>query len=145
MIRYTWIIDLCHSAAMMSLRRIKSFVYARQASPSKRREFSARLAVRKQSLLFYCDSTWLPSDKDLLLKRKEHLIELKGQLKYLTKNFFFNLKRAVGGKYEMISPEENKLELVFSNFTKIHRRNLKRNCQLFKLQSISIPVICRQK
>ena len=38
------------SAAMLSLRRIKSFVFARQASA--RREFSARLAVQKQSFLF---------------------------------------------------------------------------------------------
>ena len=40
-------VDFCHSAAMLSLRRIKSFVFARLASP--RREFSARLAVQKQS------------------------------------------------------------------------------------------------
>ena len=34
---------------MFSLRRIKSFVFARQASPT--REFSARFAVQKQNLL----------------------------------------------------------------------------------------------
>ena len=45
-------IDLYDSAAMLSLRRIKGFVFARQASA--RREFSARLAVQKQS--FY--SIW---------------------------------------------------------------------------------------
>ena len=39
-----------NTAAMLILRRIKSFVFARQASP--RREFSARLAVQKQSFLF---------------------------------------------------------------------------------------------
>ena len=39
-------IDFSNSAAMMSLRRIKSFVFARIASPT--REFSARLAVQKQ-------------------------------------------------------------------------------------------------
>ena len=36
--------------AMLSLRRIKSSVFARQASP--RPEFSARLAVQNQSFLF---------------------------------------------------------------------------------------------
>ena len=56
-------IDLCHSAAMLSPRRIKSFVFARLASP--RRKFSARLAVQKQSFLFSWDSTWPPSDKGL--------------------------------------------------------------------------------
>ena len=43
-------IDLSHSAAMLSLRRIKSFGFARKASPT--REFSARLAVQKQNFLF---------------------------------------------------------------------------------------------
>ena len=41
---------LYHSAAMLSLKRIKSSVFSRQASA--RREFSARLAVQKQSFLF---------------------------------------------------------------------------------------------
>ena len=58
-------IDLYHTAAMLNLRRIQSFVFARQAShwicvwP--------RLAVRKQSFLFPRDSTWPPSDKGLSL------------------------------------------------------------------------------
>ena len=43
-------IDPYHSAAMLSFGEIKSFVFARQASA--RREFSARLAVQKQSFLF---------------------------------------------------------------------------------------------
>ena len=42
-----------HSAAMLSLGGIKSFVFARQASA--RHEFSARLAVQKQS--FYSPET----------------------------------------------------------------------------------------
>ena len=41
-------IDLSHTAAMLCLRRIKSFVFAWQASP--RREFSARLTVQKTKL-----------------------------------------------------------------------------------------------
>ena len=57
-------IDLCHSTAMLSLGRIKSFVFTRLVSP--RREFSARLVVQKQSFLFSRDSTWPPSDKALL-------------------------------------------------------------------------------
>ena len=48
---------------MLSLKRIKSFVFARQASA--RREFSARLAVQKQNFLFSWDSTWPPSEKGL--------------------------------------------------------------------------------
>ena len=44
------IIDPYHLAAVLNLRGIKSFVFARQASA--RREFSARLAVQKQSFLF---------------------------------------------------------------------------------------------
>ena len=43
-------IGLSHSAAMLAARRIKSFVFARQASPA--REFSARLGGQKQSFLF---------------------------------------------------------------------------------------------
>ena len=43
-------IDLYHSAAMLSLRRIQSLVFAREVSP--RRDFSARLALQKQSFLF---------------------------------------------------------------------------------------------
>ena len=58
--------DLCHSAAMLSLRGIKSFVFARQ--PSRRSEFSARSTVQKQSFLFSRDSTWPPSEKGLLGK-----------------------------------------------------------------------------
>ena len=42
-------IDLSHSAAVLSLRRTKSFVFERLASPT--REFSAELAVKKQSFL----------------------------------------------------------------------------------------------
>ena len=49
---------------MLSLGEMKSFVFARQASA--RREFSARLAVQKQSFLFSGDSTWPPCDKGLL-------------------------------------------------------------------------------
>ena len=48
---------------MLSLGGTKSFVFARQASA--RREFSARLAVQKQSFLFSWDSTWPPCDKGL--------------------------------------------------------------------------------
>ena len=44
------VIGLSHSAAMLSLSGIKSFVFARQASPT--REFSARLGGQKQSFLF---------------------------------------------------------------------------------------------
>ena len=44
------LIDPYHSAAMLSLGEIKSFVYARQASA--RREFSARITVQKRSFLF---------------------------------------------------------------------------------------------
>ena len=46
-------IDPYHSAAMLSLGGIKSFVFARQASAI--REFSARFAVQKQS--FYSRET----------------------------------------------------------------------------------------
>ena len=42
--------------AMLSLRRIKSFVFAWLRSP--RCEFSVRLALQKQSFLFSVDSTW---------------------------------------------------------------------------------------
>ena len=57
--------DLCHSAAMLSLQRIKSYVFAWQALP--RCKFStARLAVQKQSFLFSQDSTWPLSGKPLL-------------------------------------------------------------------------------
>ena len=45
--RHDWWLDLYHSEAMLSLGGIQSFVFARQASA--RREFSARLAVQKQS------------------------------------------------------------------------------------------------
>ena len=31
--------------------------------------------------------------------------------------------KAAGGKYEMVSPGKNKLESLFSNFSKIHRKN----------------------
>ena len=48
---------------MMSLRRIKGFVFARQASHWVR--VWARLTVQKQSFLFPRDSTWPPSDKGL--------------------------------------------------------------------------------
>ena len=48
--RIQTLIDLSHSAAMLSLRRIKSFVFARLASPTC--EFSAMLAVHIQSFLF---------------------------------------------------------------------------------------------
>ena len=53
--------------------------------------------------------------------------------------------RAAGGKHEMISLGKNKLESLFSNFSKIHRRNLKKLANFFKLQSVSILVIRRQK
>ena len=42
--------DLYHSAAMLSLGEIKSFVFARQTSA--RQIYKARLAVQKQSVLF---------------------------------------------------------------------------------------------
>ena len=45
--------ELYHEAAMLSLRRIKTFVFARQAS------------LRKQSFLLPRDSTWPPTDKGL--------------------------------------------------------------------------------
>ena len=48
------IIDPYHSAAMLSLGGIKSFVFTRQASA--RREFSARLAVQKNKA-FYSPET----------------------------------------------------------------------------------------
>ena len=54
-------IDPYHSAAVLRLGGIKSFVFARQASA--RREFSARLTVQEQSFLFSGDSTWPPCDK----------------------------------------------------------------------------------
>ena len=60
----SYIIDPYNTAAMLSLRRIKSFVFARQASHWIR--VWPRLAVRKQSFLFPRDSTWPPSDKGLL-------------------------------------------------------------------------------
>ena len=64
--------DPYHSAAMLSLGGIKSFVFARQASA--RREFSARLAVQKQHFLLPWDSTWPPNDKGLLrhMKKQPH-------------------------------------------------------------------------
>ena len=70
------------------------------------------------------------------------------QLKYLTKKPLLEREialRAVGGKYEMISLGKNNLESVFSNFPKIHRRNLTKWTNFFKLQFISILVIRRQK
>ena len=57
-------IDLSHSAAMLSLRRIKSFVFAVQTSHWIL--VWARLALQKQKLLFSWDSTWPPSEKGLL-------------------------------------------------------------------------------
>ena len=62
-------IDPYRPAAMLILGGIKSFVFARQASP--RREFSARLAVQIQSFLFSSDSTWPPCDKVLLKSKKK--------------------------------------------------------------------------
>ena len=56
-------IDSYHSAACWVSGGIKSFVSARQASA--RREFSARLAMQRQSFLFSWDSTWPPYDKGL--------------------------------------------------------------------------------
>ena len=53
--------DPHHSAVMLSLGGKKKLCFARQAST--RREFSARLAVQKQSSLFSWDSTWPPGDK----------------------------------------------------------------------------------
>ena len=53
---------------MLSLRRIKSFVFARQASP--RHELSARLAIQKRRFLFSRNSTWPLSDKGLSLSLK---------------------------------------------------------------------------
>ena len=44
------IIDPYHSAVMLSLGGIKSFVFAQQASA--RREFNARLTVQKRGFLF---------------------------------------------------------------------------------------------
>ena len=89
--------DPYHSAAMLSLGGIKSFVFARQALVSlaallclvtqrsvtrhrtaaresrqalARREFSARLTVPKQRCLFPRNSTWPPSDKGLLFSAR---------------------------------------------------------------------------
>ena len=58
-------LDLYHTAAMLSLMRIKlkSFVFSQQASHWIR--VWARLAVRRQSFLFPRNSTWPPSDKGL--------------------------------------------------------------------------------
>ena len=47
--------DPYHSATMLSLGEIKGFVFARKASA--RREFSARLAVQKQSFFGYSPET----------------------------------------------------------------------------------------
>ena len=60
---------------MLSLRGIKSFVFAWQASA--RRKFSARLTMRKQSFLFSWDSTWPPCDKGLLALDTIHYWILK--------------------------------------------------------------------
>ena len=50
------------------------------------------------------------------------------QLKYLTKNPFFNVKALLlgvpGRKYEMISPRKNRLQAAFSDFLKIHKISL---------------------
>ena len=61
---WTFSIDISHSVAMFSLRRIKSFLFAWLASA--RCKFSAGLAVQKQSFLFSRDSTWPLSEKGLL-------------------------------------------------------------------------------
>ena len=58
---FVLVIDLYHSAAMLSL---KSLVFAQQSSP--RPEFSVRLAVQKHIFLFSLDSTWPLCDKSLL-------------------------------------------------------------------------------
>ena len=50
-IHFCRLIEPYQSVAMLSLGGIKSFVFAWQAST--RREFSARLAVQKQSFLFF--------------------------------------------------------------------------------------------
>ena len=50
---------------MLSLRRIKSYVFA---------SHWPRLAVQKQNFLFPPDSTWPPSDKDLLAMISTHLV-----------------------------------------------------------------------
>ena len=77
------------------------------------------------------DKTIQIFDKEPLLKREIALREIA--------------LAAVRGKYKMISPKKNKLESGFSNFPKIHRRNLTKWTNFFKLQSISILVIRRQK
>ena len=55
---------------MLSLGRIKNFVFARQASP--RGKFSARLAVQKES--FYSPET--QHDKGLCVKNKSFDLRL---------------------------------------------------------------------
>ena len=62
-------IDPSHSAVMLSLRRIKFFVFARQASHWSR--VRPRLTVQKQSILFPLDSTWPPSEKGLFSDLRE--------------------------------------------------------------------------
>ena len=57
-------VDLSHLAAMLSLRRIRCFVFAGLASPT--RECSSRLAVQKQNFLFSRDSTLPPNEKGVL-------------------------------------------------------------------------------
>ena len=73
---------------MLSLRRIKSFVFARLASP--RREFTARLAVQNQSFLF----SWRRVTK-------VHRRNFKDSLSYST-NFYLRNKRQLPKK-----PEKN--------------------------------------
>ena len=60
-------IDLCHSAAMLSLRRIKSFVLHGKPRPHANSERAGLAAVQKQSCLFSWDSTWPPSEKCLYI------------------------------------------------------------------------------
>ena len=59
-------VDLSHSADMLSLGKIKSFVFARLSLAHTRIQCEASRA--KTKLLFSLDSTWLPSEKGLTLQ-----------------------------------------------------------------------------
>ena len=67
-------IDLCRAEPLLSLRRIKSFAFARLASP--RREFSARR-----------DSTWLRVTKVYSTQEREtkNSISYKNVITWITK------------------------------------------------------------
>ena len=65
---FTAVNRICHSAAMLSLWRIKKLCFCTASLALNSRLGEARLAVQTQSLLFSRDSTWPPSDKRLSLQ-----------------------------------------------------------------------------